>query len=187
MDPFLQRVASIHVTVKQDIDPPDPLLDLQWSGVVIHPDAYDLSPLQDPTSLIAHLDLCAVSFDQDGSVAAQSLHDLVGAKDSTCFTNAYDHDSRIDDWYYAFYSNPSNTTGALNPIANIVKPFQHHPIRGQVLVVLNGPEDGMWEVMQRIDETQLGRSLWWYLKSGNEPRDVFGERELRRYIRTMMN
>lgn len=172
--------------MQHDLIPPDPLLDLHWSGIVIHPDAYHLSPLKDPTSLIDHLDLCAVDFDRDGAVTAQSLHDLVGSKEAFCFTNAYDRDSRIDDWYYAFYADPSNTTGALNPIANIVKPAEHPPIRGQVLVVLNGPEDGMWEVMQRIDKIQLGRSLWWYLKSGNEPRDVFGERELRRYIRTMI-
>lgn len=182
-----QRMASIYATFQHHVIPPDPLSEPQWSGVIIHPDTFSLSPLNSPESLIDHLDLCLVEFDEHGAVSEQSLIDLIGTKDAACFTNAYDRDCRIDDWYYAFYADTSDTTSAPNPIANIIKPSHQALIRGRVLVVLNGPEDGMWEVTQRIDEAQLGRSLWWYLKSGNEVRDVFGERELRRFIRTMID
>lgn len=158
----------------------------KWSGVIIHPDDYGLSPLHNPASLHTHLDLCLVEFDEDGAVSTQSLMDLVGSKDVHCFTNAYDRDPSIDDWYYAFYASSSDITSAPNPIADIVKPSHHPMIRGRVLVVLNGPTGGKWETSQRIDDIELGRTLWWYLKSGNEVGDVFGERELRRYIRTLM-
>lgn len=181
-----QRMSYICARIQPDIVLSDPPLHSQWSGVIIHPDDYDLSPLDDPTSLLMHLDLCLVDFDDHGAVKPQSLVDLIGSKDTACFTNAYDHDIRVDDWYYAFYSDSSDTTSAPNPIADIVKPVHHPPIRGRVLVVLNGPAGGKWETSQRIDDVELGRTLWWYLKSGHVVRDVFGERELRRYIRTLM-
>lgn len=152
---------------------------------MIHPDFFNLSPLSSPESLITHLDLCLVEFDHNGCVTPQSLYDLLGTRDASCFMNVYDRDSRVDDWYYAFYADTSNTDRAPNPIADIITPSQHPPIRGRVLVVLNGPEDGMWEVTEMIDQIRLGKTLWWYFKSGNDPRDVFGERELRRYVRTM--
>ncbi|EIM87306.1 uncharacterized protein STEHIDRAFT_156287 [Stereum hirsutum FP-91666 SS1] len=180
-----QRLASVYATLQHDLVPPDPMYTPQWSGVIIHPDGFDLSPLKDPESLIGHLDLCLVEFDQDGAVTKQSLADLIGSAGATCFTNAYDRDSRIDDWYYAFYADMSDTTSPPNPIADIVKPASDPPIRGRVLVVLNGPEDGTWELTQRISEVVLGRTLWWYRMSGNTVWDVFGERELRRYVRTM--
>lgn len=97
-------------------------------------------------------------------------------------TNAYDHDTRVDDWYYAFYHIPAASSNKPNPIADIVKPRDHPPVCGPVLVVLNGPEDGMWEVNQRIRIDDLAKTIWWYHKSGNTVGDVFGQRELRRYV-----
>lgn len=158
----------------------------QWTGVLIHGNFYGMSPMSNREDFMRHLSFCVVDFDHDGSVTRQSLRDLLGNAGSTCIGNAYDRDPRIDDWYYSFYANTANLYGEPNHIANIITPSNHPPIRGPVLAVLNGPEDGMWEVTEKIDAVKLGQTLWWYFKSGNDPRDVFGERELRRYIRTMV-
>lgn len=50
---------------------------------------------------------------------------------------------------------------------------------------MNGPEDGMWEINQRIRVEDVARTIWWYFKSGNTVGDVFAQRELRRYVRTV--
>lgn len=126
-----------------------------------------------------------MDFNPDGSVSDTSFEDLLGNKNGRCFANVYDRDVRVDDWYYAFYHNPDALPEHPNPIADIVKGKQQTPIKGTVLVVLNGPEDGSWETEQRICLERVARSIWWYRMSGNTVADVFAERELRRYIRTL--
>lgn len=157
-----------------------------WSGVVIHPDIFAADPMHSPGTLADHLDLCIVDFEPDGSVSPSSFNDLLGDSGGICFTNVYDRDVRIDDWYYSFYHIPTAPITVPNPIADIVKPNEHPPINGPVLVVLNGPEDGMWEVTERIKADGVARTVWWYHRSGNVVADVFGQRELRRYLRTVV-
>lgn len=126
-----------------------------------------------------------VEFDPDGSVSTSSFKDLLGSPSGVCFTNVYDRDVRVDEWYYAFYHIPNGSPDQPNPIADVVKPNGCAPINGPVLVVLNGPDDGMWEVTQKLRIDDVARSIWWYFKSGNTVGDIFGQRELRRYLRTM--
>lgn len=164
----------------------EPIPDIVWSGIIIHPNIFGCDPLHGPETIAQHLDLCAIDFNPDGSISNASFRDLLGNAAGTCFTNAYDRDVRVDDWYYAFYHIPTASPSKPNPIANIVKPDGCPPINGPVLVVLNGPDDGMWETTQRIRIDDVARTLWWYHKSGNEVATVFGQRELRRYVRTLI-
>lgn len=133
----------------------------------------------------SHLDLCIVEFQPDGSVSSESLLDLLGSSDGVCFANAYDRDVRVDDWYYSFYHVPSGSPQQPNPVADIIRPEEHPPIRGAVLVVLNGPKEGSWGSDQKLRVEDVARTIWWYYRSGNAVKDIFVQRELRRFVRTV--
>jgi len=61
-------------------------------------------------------------------------------------------------------------------------------IRGpieNVIIVKNGPSEGNWADDLEMDMEKVARTLWWYMKSGNDRAQVFGEREFARFIKSL--
>ena len=54
--------------------------------------------------------------------------------------------------------------------------------QGSIVIVKNGPAGGAWKEDLGIQLDSLVRSIWWYMRSGNDRAQVFGERELSRFI-----
>ena len=53
---------------------------------------------------------------------------------------------------------------------------------GSIAIVKNGPADAGWNADLRMQLDSLVRSIWWYMRSGNDCMQVFGERKLSRFI-----
>lgn len=139
--------------------------------------------------MASHISPCSLSFAYDGSIHPDSVKNILQVNDAQFLADVYNRDPSAAEWYYSLYGIPSAAAGsnydrAANPIADIIMPKGSPPVLGPVLVVLNGPSDGIWEVAETIDEERFARSIWWYFKSGNDVSQVLGERELLRFIKT---
>lgn len=143
-----------------------------------------MSTLED---LIAHVSPCDVKFSPDGSIHSDTFNDILGVPEGVFLVNIYDRTPLVADWYYSLYGIPTSASSSdydrsPNPIVTTVMPKGSQPATGPVLVVLNGPAEGLWEVRETVDEVKFARTIWWYFKSGSDVSQVFGEREFQRFL-----
>ena len=164
-----------------------------WTGLYIFPDAFSGTPMAGLDTLRDHISPCRVRFTPDGSILAADLDNILGRPGGSLLTNLYDRSPLVDDWYYSLYAVSSTSSdhrttydNSPNPIVDAIMPKGSAPVLGPVLVVLDGPAEGMWEVHQIIDQDRFARTVWWYFKLGNDVSQVYGEREYQRFIKTFV-
>lgn len=160
------------------------------AGLYIFPDAFSGAPMSSLQSLREHITSCDVGFAPDGSILTKDLEDILGESGGQRLVNVYDRSPSVDGWYYSLYALPTNSSNTRtvyasspNIIANAVMPRGSPCVKGPVLVVLDGPADGVWGIREAIDEDRFARTVWWYFKSGNDVSQVYGEREFQRFLK----
>ncbi|KAA1478253.1 hypothetical protein DENSPDRAFT_885737 [Dentipellis sp. KUC8613] len=153
-----------------------------WNAIFIHADTPTSSPTTCLDDLLLHIDNCLVRFAPDGSLKPQDVIDLLGDDDLNPPLNVYNRRPGIFDWYYTIYTlrKPSPAS----PINSIVTHLSHTKtaIRGPALVVKNGPADEVWRVSKYVHDEAFARTVWWYIRSGHDTEQVFGERSLFRML-----
>jgi hypothetical protein len=99
----------------------------------------------------------------------------------------YDRRDTIWEWYYQCYGLVRfGEAPALTPITGSVASWLGVTFAlDSVVIVKNGPDTGGWRADLSIDSEAVGRSIWWYMRSGNDRAQVFGEREFSRFVRGM--
>lgn len=167
----------------------DDLWERPPTGLYIYPDAFDGAPMSTLESLMSHISPCDVKFAADSSIHSDAFKDILDIPEGLLLVSIYDRAPLVADWYYSLYGIPSSTSSSNydcspNPIVNSVMPKGSQVVTGPALVVLNGPKEGMWEVKETIDEEKFARTIWWYLRSGNDVNQVFGEREFHRFLKS---
>lgn len=161
------------------------------TALYIYPDYFGATPTSNLEAMTSHITSCNLAFARDGTIHPDSIKDIFGTEEAQFLVNVYDRTPSVAEWYYTLYGIPSTVDDsaynrAPNPVVDVVMPKGSPPVLGPVLAVLNGPIEGIWEVAETIDEERFARSIWWYLKSGNDVRQVFGEREFLRFIKTCL-
>ena len=97
----------------------------------------------------------------------------------------YDRDPKAYDWYYQCYGPPPSRNIA-NPTPNSTAEWLGlHNLNSEVIILKNGPSCGSWKGEPRVDLEAVARTMWWYLQSGNDRAQVFGEREFARFIKNL--
>jgi hypothetical protein len=151
---------------------------------LLYPNAVSRFPtLADVRSSVTpyHLPLRTCDHDtfNDIRLLLQSAH----VNEVACF---YDRDPAVDQWYYQAYARdpPLATVGDDNNtfIAAVSKNPQQ-TVNSPVLIMKNGPVGGDWEGDKDIESESVVHTIWWYLASGNDVSQVFGEREFSRFLR----
>lgn len=89
------------------------------------------------------------------------------------------------DWYFEIFAVKDVSSN--QPRSQLIEPLvagRHIPVRGDIILVKNGPKDGNWS--PELALADVADVLWWYLKSGRDVTEVFGERELARFLRSVL-
>lgn len=99
----------------------------------------------------------------------------------------YDRDPHIVSWYYQCYGpvRENRPTRPSRPHKNSVAHWLKLVDQRPLIVMKNGPSNDDWQTNLSITLENVARSLWWYHKSGNNREQVFGERELTRFLRNL--
>ncbi|EIM89080.1 uncharacterized protein STEHIDRAFT_154767 [Stereum hirsutum FP-91666 SS1] len=150
-----------------------------WNGLIIHPDIHAHDALSSVQSLLYHIDPCHVDFTTDGAIDKACLRDLLDSEGGQPLLNFYDRDEQEYRWYYSAYAAPSASTKLHN---SVMSSIAEDAVTGRVLVVLDGPKGGAWMDSAAISSERLARTIWWYKQSGSNVVEIFGERELRRFV-----
>ena len=112
----------------------------------------------------------------------------IGEGDMVEVGKFYDRQDSTMNWYYQCYSVDEaqsvddygfkKTQDALSVSAWLGLTSG----QGSIAIVKNGPVGAVWKDDLRMQPDSLARSIWWYMRSGNDRAQVFGERELSRFI-----
>ncbi|KAG2100048.1 hypothetical protein BD769DRAFT_1394039 [Suillus cothurnatus] len=88
---------------------------------------------------------------------------------------------QITHWYYHIYftSTPDDNRN-LHPVLKEI--FGKRCPQGEVVIVKNGEKFTPDSPEFDVDCEDLGRTLWWYIKSGRDPVEEASERRLIHYI-----
>ena len=54
-----------------------------------------------------------------------------------------------------------------------------------VIIVKNGLSEGNWADDLEMDMEKVACTIWWYIKSGNDWAQVFGEREFAHFLKNL--
>lgn len=97
----------------------------------------------------------------------------------------YPRQSDITEWYYQiFYTTKENDKRGRNQILCMLFP-DNREIKGEAAIVANGarfdPKSDKWD----IDSIELGKTLWWYMKGGQNARKVANQRRFISYLENM--
>ena len=112
----------------------------------------------------------------------------LGKGDMVEVSKFYDRQNSIMNWYYQCYGIDQaqsindygfkKTQDALSVLAWLGLTSGW----GSIAIVKNGPADAGWKADLGMQPDSLVRSIWWYMRSGNDRMQVFGERKLSRFI-----
>lgn len=177
-----QRLRRVLAGPPEAPNAPPPQDNTPWDGLIIHPDIHGESSIASLESLRGHLDLCVVSFDDKGAIEEECLRHLLDGDDGCRLFGFYDRDSTECGWYYSVYGTRQPRERIANSIASSLTTTDVH---GRVLVVIDGPKGGEWQTSVALDIDRLARTVWWYRQSGNDVAEVFGERELKRFLSSL--
>lgn len=186
---MMQRIERVRTaTLSKNSADNDETSDQPPTGLYIFPDAFGCAPMSSLDAMSSHISACDVTFEADGTIHHSSFEDILGLPTARFLVNVYDRAPLVADWYYSLYGITEPITNseyaiAANPIVDAVMPKGSEPVKGPVIVVLNGPSEGIWKVKETIDEYNFARTIWWYFRSGNDVSQVFGEREFQRFIK----
>ncbi|KAG2155403.1 hypothetical protein DEU56DRAFT_750967 [Suillus clintonianus] len=94
----------------------------------------------------------------------------------------FPREQHIIEWYYhIYYTTQESDARPFHPVMMEIYGKKRCP-RGALIIVKNG--DGFLPDAPKFDMdiNDLGRTLWWYIKSGRDPIKEASERELMRFI-----
>ena len=99
----------------------------------------------------------------------------------------YDRNEHICDWYYQCYApiRPSNNTEKAAKTDSIAQWLGLQNTTGPIIMAKNGPDDAKWRKDMYVDIEVVARTIWWHYASGNDRKQVCGERELARFIQNL--
>ncbi|KAI0050695.1 hypothetical protein FA95DRAFT_1603332 [Auriscalpium vulgare] len=152
-----------------------------YNAVYIFPDQADYRPLHSFDDLRALVDQCALPATADGSIQEGEYGALLvkGGAPVQVIADFYDRNPDAYTWYYTAYALSRGTPGdGLNSIASAIVPPSKGPIYGPVIVVKNAPASVWSSQGKAVSDEGVVRTVWWYIKSGVDPEEVFKERTL---------
>ena len=98
----------------------------------------------------------------------------------------YDRDPKVYDWYYQCYGPPPDNGDITTATPNSTAAWLGlQNLTTDLIILKNGPNDGKWKMEPSVDLESVARTIWWYLRSGNDRAQVFGEREFTRFIENL--
>lgn len=118
----------------------------------------------------------------DSTVTNMFISNILRIAEPYEIVKFYDRDASVIGWYYQAYGVPPIDYGGLRPnsIASLLLP--KNPVRGDIVIVKNGPSSGTWTEDPDVDAVSLAHTIWWYYKSGQDIGSVFGERGFVRMV-----
>lgn len=97
----------------------------------------------------------------------------------------YPRQADITGWYYQiFYTAQEMDRREHNQILCQLFP-RIAGIRGEAVIVTNGAEFDSMSKRWDIDSIELGKTLWWYIKGGQDAREVANQRRFIDYLENM--
>jgi hypothetical protein len=111
---------------------------------------------------------------------------LLDADEVYAIGKAYERNPTTTNWYFEVFVGERLMGGSVKLKNSLVEPLvspKHGAVRGDVLLVKNGPKNGNWD--EEFTLKEVTEVLWWYHKSGRDVTEVFGERELVRFMNSM--
>jgi hypothetical protein len=95
----------------------------------------------------------------------------------------YDRDATVHSWYYQCYGQQTaSSERASNGPQSVARCLQLRGPVQRIIIVKNGPSNEKWKNDLELEKERVARTLWWYIKSGNDRTQVFGEREFARFL-----
>ncbi|KDQ52000.1 hypothetical protein JAAARDRAFT_50463 [Jaapia argillacea MUCL 33604] len=122
---------------------------------------------------------------KDGDMRIEVISELLGIDRAVEVARFYDRCPTYRSCYYHAYGaicSDGDGDTQLNEVMNSVRSRRVDDIVGGVLVVTNRPMDTGQEVLPNVDAEELGKTLWWYHQAGLDHSEVFGCRELERFM-----
>ncbi|KAI0056637.1 hypothetical protein BV25DRAFT_1920782 [Artomyces pyxidatus] len=156
-----------------------------WNAALIFADDDDAAINLDYVRL--HLTLVHLDTPIDEALSEDEITDVLGPGEKRHLLNFYEGARGTFSWFYSAYGFADPNDKPINRVASVLMPGKHPIVRGNVLIVKNGPETGAWKTNATIEEDTLARCLWWYHASGNSAQDVGAERNMMRWMDTMFN
>ncbi|KAG1880089.1 hypothetical protein F4604DRAFT_1922779 [Suillus subluteus] len=116
--------------------------------------------------------------------ALQMIERLLPAGEPQELLILYPKEKYITHWYYHIYftSTPDDDR-VLHPA--LLEIFGKRRPRGEVVIVKNSEEFAPDSPAFDLDCEDLGKTLWWYIKSGRDPVEEASERRLMHYIQQL--
>jgi len=108
---------------------------------------------------------------------------LLGSDVLVPIGKVYEHNPATTNWYYEMFALKQNGGTSNNSLIQYLVSRKQAPVKGDVLLVKNGPKDGQWETEFTVND--VIDTLWWYYKSGRDVTEVCGERELARFVSSL--
>jgi hypothetical protein len=158
--------------------------------VVIRPATTDCpNPLKSRDELATRL----YSIKKEGPLATNGI-DIAASVlvDPNCqlLAKFYSRDEGVDGWYYEVYgtvcdNQTHNDEESMHFLSEIFRFPAFVKPGTSVALLKNGPTGGAWETnADEIEIRDVLTSLWFYFRSGKDPKCVFAERELRRFLQS---
>jgi hypothetical protein len=93
-------------------------------------------------------------------------------------------EKQITHWYYHIYFTSTTTDNrVLHPVLREI--FGKNCPQGEVVIVKNGEGFAPDSPAFDLDCEELGKTLWWYIKSGRDPVEEASQRHLLHYIKQL--
>jgi hypothetical protein len=140
---------------------------------------YDFKP-QSPSELTGFCESHYIPSIGDWSSFDHHAKLLLGSDVLVSVGKVYERNPSTTNWYYELFTSGQDAIESNNVVIQYLVPPKRTPVKGDVLLVKNGPRDGQWKA--EFTTSDVIETLWWYYKSGRDATEVFGERELARFI-----
>ncbi|KAI0066969.1 hypothetical protein BV25DRAFT_1912312 [Artomyces pyxidatus] len=150
------------------------------------------NPLDSLSSLQDRVRATEIEVDGRGQLKGEDLRSIFHGKEIECIREMYDRRGTINEWYYAVFAVTrvkESETADRNSIATFLKKNGDGVVFGPAIVVRDGPEETRAERLADpgITADDFSRTVWWYVRSGRDISEVYGERELTRHLLGVFN
>ena len=142
------------------------------------------SMAQDPSEVMKFCESDYIPSIGDTSSFDKHAKLLLKSEEVEAIGKAYERKPSTIDWYFEIFCGKDVPTN--QPRNWLVEPLvsrRHGPVRGDILLVKNGPANGDW--CPEFTLADVADILWWYNKSGRDVTEVFGEREMARFLTSL--
>ncbi|KAG1769897.1 hypothetical protein EV702DRAFT_1049552 [Suillus placidus] len=132
--------------------------------------------------LLADLVLIRRQRPNSNNEALQVIEELLPAGTPQQPLVLFPRDQLITRWYYHIYHTArSHDNRAYHPIMLEIFGKKQSP-RGDLVVVKNGEDFAPQSPDFDVDVEELGKMLWWYIRTGRDPMKEASERRMLHYI-----